>query len=570
LARRYRLLAVTIGLIAGFAVPALGAPPVAADLTTWIPYDQPHTGVTMPLPGSWLVDPGGVSVVQTVNGKPTFFASPNHADGYRITATFTTPLFDDDFFGLALGFSTDPADPATDYLLVDWKQGDQFIDWQDGTGPVSGIPGLAVSRVVGVPTLNELWGHINSPANPSGGVTELARGTTLGAIAWADNTSYEFIVEYTATSLDVWVDSSHELSLAGAFPTGPVALYDFSQPGMSFSNVTFQLLNDPPEVIGGGAADVVVNEGQVGNTGGVFTDPDGDPLTLDCSGPCSGFVDNGDGTWSWSRLLPEGPDGFTVTVTASDGDLEATDQFEVTVHNLAPVIVDTSSVPATETIGSTVVVSADFVDAGVLDTHTASFSWGDGSSSAAVVTESSGAGTASATHQYTQPGFYTIAVTVWDDDGGYDTTTLGEVFVFDPDTFVTGGGWVESPQGAWTADLSHGGKATFGFVAAYDRTGTVRGNVEFQLHKGINFHATSFDYLLINGGIAIFEGSGKVNGEPGYHFMIVATDERLAAASDDLFWITITGPGGTLYDGSVYPAQGLPIIGRGIQIHDKG
>ena len=124
--RLFRVLVLFSMLI--LALPALAAP-VPADLTLWTAYNQPHTGGTTPLDATWDVDPSGTVVTAPINGKPTFFASPNQADGYRITATFAMPTVDDDFIGIALGFSTDPADVATDYLLVDWRQADQAIDW---------------------------------------------------------------------------------------------------------------------------------------------------------------------------------------------------------------------------------------------------------------------------------------------------------------------------------------------------------------------------------------------------------------------------------------------------------
>jgi hypothetical protein len=85
----------------------------------------------------------------------------------------------------------------------------------------------------------------------------------------------------------------------------------------------------------------------------------------------------------------------------------------------------------------------------------------------------------------------------------------------------------------------------------------------------LNLHATSFDYLLINNGIAVFEGTGKVNGAEGYDFKVVATDERYATSSEDLFWITVSHGGVVVYDGDSYPSGGLPITGRGIQVHNK-
>jgi hypothetical protein len=560
--------ALTIGAIATLALP-LSAAQLAADLSTWTASSQPVPGAAGAAPGEWVPNADGTIVMQTVNGAPTFLASPFDVEGHRLTATFETPTFDDDFLGIAIGFSNAPGDPGTDYLLIDWKQTDQDIDWLDGTGPVMGEAGLAVSRVVGSPTLNEFWGHIDSPANLSGGVTELARGSTLGSTGWVDGTSYDFVVEYRTTQLDVWVDGSHEISISGSFPGGPMALYDFSQPGLAVAGVTTELLNQPPEVIGSGAADVIVNEGQTGSTSGGFVDPDGHPITLSCSGGCSGFVDNGDGTWAWSQLLPEGPGGFSVTVSASDGELSATDTFDVVVNNLPPVITSTSGVPGASPLSSSLSVSAIFTDPGVLDTHTAVFAWGDGTTSAGTVNETAGSGSAAASHQYSAPGFYTITVTVTDDDGASDSSTLGEVFIFDPDTFVTGGGWITSPTGAVGGLPGHTGKATFGFVAKYDKSGTVKGNLEFQLHKGWDLHATTFDYLLVNSGIAVFEGTGKVNGVPGYDFKVVATDERYATSSQDLFWITVSHGGSVVYDGDSYPVSGLPITGKGIQVHKK-
>jgi hypothetical protein len=564
--RRIRKSVLVVSLVALLALPASAAP-TSADLSAWTPHSQPVTGAAGAAPGEWIPNVGGTVVMQTVNGAPTFLASPFDVDGYRLTATFDTPTFDDDFLGLALGFSTTPGDPATDYLLIDWKQAEQEIDWLDGTGPVLGKAGLAVSRVVGSPTLNEFWGHIDSPANPAGGVTELARGSTLGATGWVDGTTYDFVVEYTTTNLDVWVDGSHEISIGGSFPTGPMALYDFSQPGLEVAGVTTEALNRPPEVLSGGASNVNVNEGQAGSTSGQFSDPDGDDLVLSCAGSCPGFTDNGDGTWDWSQSLPEGPAGFGVVITATDGELSATDSFDVTVNNLAPVIAGTSGTPSVSPLNSSLAVSADFTDAGVQDTHTAVFFWGDGTNSAGSVNETAGSGSTTASHQYAGPGFYTITVTVTDDDGAADTATLGEVFVFDPDTFVTGGGWITSPTGAWSEFPAHTGKETFGFVVKYDKSGIVRGNLELQLHKGVNLHSSSFDYLLVNDGIAVFEGTGKVNGVAGFDFKVVATDERYAVSTLDLFWITIERAGTIVYDGTSLPAGGVPVRGKGIQIH---
>ncbi len=553
---RHKVAVLAVCLLLLPALPVSAAE--AVDFTTWVSFNQPHAGIGAPGNGSWQVTPAGDEVHQTVNGLPTFFASPEGADGNRITATFTTPAFDDDFFGIALGFDTNPADPATDYLLVDWRKGTQSIDWGEGTGPVTGTAGLAVSRVSGVPTLNEIWGHVDSAVNPVGSVVELARGAIHGNVGWVDNSSYDFVVEYTTTSLKVWVNGGLEIDLAGDFPVGPMALYNFSQPDMSMSAVTTEPLNSPPEVVGSGAADVVGNEGSVGSTSGAFTDADDDSLTLSCEGDCSGFVPSSDGSWTWDAPLVEGPAFYSVSVTASDGVEETVDTFDVTILNLAPVITGFSNVPDNHDIGSTLDVEVAFTDAGLEDTHTATFDWGDGSSSDGLVVEVPGSGEATASHIYATPGTYVVSVTVYDDDGGYDTAILGEVFVFDPDTFVTGGGWVRPDES---------GKATFGFVARYNRNADVMGSLQVQVHPGLNVHATSLTDLLIVDGVASFSGTAKVNGESGYTFEVVARDERYASTSADLFWISVTGPGGVIYNDGLYPSEGLAVTGKGIQVH---
>ena len=58
-----------------------------------------------------------------------------------------------------------------------------------------------------------------------------------------------------------------------------------------------------------------------------------------------------------------------------------------------------------------------FTDTGTLDTHTAVWNGGDGSSpTIGSVTESKGSGSVSNSHTYTSAGFDTITLTVTDDD----------------------------------------------------------------------------------------------------------------------------------------------------------
>ena len=51
------------------------------------------------------------------------------------------------------------------------------------------------------------------------------------------------------------------------------------------------------------------------------------------------------------------------------------------------------------------------------------------------------------------------------------------------------------------------------------------GSTEFQFQAGdVNFHSSSYDWLVIAGAKGIYKGSGTINGESGYKFMISAID----------------------------------------------
>lgn len=153
------------------------------------------------------------------------------------------------------------------------------------------------------------------------------------------------------------------------------------------------------------------------------------------------------------------PLSYDVTVTADNGYATVADTFSVLVRNVAPTITSTSGVPAMHDLSFALAVDADFTDPGTLDTHTAVFSWDDG------------------------------------------TTT--------PTPSSRGGGWIKTPG----RELSPTARR--------------------QRH-------------------------------------VIATDERLATSSLDRFWIAVRNPAGSVvFAGSTLPAGGAPIVGKGIQVHQK-
>jgi hypothetical protein len=95
---------------------------------------------------------------------------------------------------------------------------------------------------------------------------------------------------------------------------------------------------------------------------------------------------------------------------------------------------------------------------------------------------------------------------------------------------VTGGGWINSPAGAYVAQPTLTGKASFGFVSNYQKGATVpTGETEFQFQvANFNFHSTSYEWLVISGARAQYKGSGTVNGTGNYGFILTAIDGQIS------------------------------------------
>ncbi|HET7486733.1 MAG TPA: multicopper oxidase domain-containing protein [Acidimicrobiales bacterium] len=285
--------------------------------------------------------------------------------------------------------------------------------------------------------------------------------------------------------------------------------------------------NSPP-VVHADAASVTVNEGTTATNTGTVSDPDGDPVTLTAS--VGSVTDNGNGTWSWSFATTDGPDqSQTVTVTADDGQATTSTTFALTVNNVPPTVsISSPATGALYPVGSTVSLVAPVFDPG-LDTVACTVDWDDGAGPGAPVSASGGACTAAKT--ITAAGVYTVVVVARDSDGASSLPASTMVVVYDPSAgFVTGGGTLNSPAGAYAADPSLAGKANFGFESKYQKGATVpKGNTEFDFKAGtFRFSSTTYQWLVVAGAKAQYKGFGTVNGSGNYGFLLTATDGQAA------------------------------------------
>ncbi len=143
------------------------------------------------------------------------------------------------------------------------------------------------------------------------------------------------------------------------------------------------------------------------------------------------------------------------------------------------------------------------------------------------------------------------------------------------DTFRRDTGWIGyvpavqfsvTTPGAYLANPTLGGKATFGFVSKYKKGATVPdGNTEFKFIAGdLNFSSTSYEWLVVNqaGANAQFKGYGTINGAGNYGFILWAGD-----GTPDTFRIKIWDASTevVVYDNGV----NQPIGGGSIVVHKK-
>jgi hypothetical protein len=338
-----------------------------------------------------------------------------------------------------------------------------------------------------------------------------------------------------------------------------------------------QASNQPPTVAADNAT-VTVDEGQTATNTGTVSDPDNEPVSLSAS--VGTVVNNGDGAWSWSFNTTDGPpQSQTVTITADDGNGGVSQtSFSLTVNNVAPTVGAISAPVNPQPVGATVNASGSFSDPGTGDTHTAAWDWSDGNTSAGTV----GSGTVGPnSHTYTTPGVYTVKLTVTDDDGGVGESIYQYVLVYDPaGGFVTSGGWITSPAGAYVPDPALTGKANFGFNSKYKQgQSTPSGNTEFQFKVAdLNFKSSSYEWLVVAGSHAKFKGVGTINGGGNYGFMLTATDGQISGGGGvDKFRIKIwdkNNGDAVVYDNQMSEGDdsnaGTALGGGSIVIHKGG
>ncbi len=465
-------------------------------------------------------------------------------------------------------------------------------------------------------------------ASPTvGTVTVPAGSVAVGAPVAVSATFADVGTHDTHTTSFDWGDAVTSVgSVTESSGSGSTsATHSYGSPGTYAVQITVTDDNGGQGIASG---TVVVNGAPTADAGGPYAGVEGSPVTL--AGSASD--PNGDPlAISWT-FAPAGGPGTACTatgvttlapaVTCNDdavvtATLRVTDSVNptvvqsatVTIANVAPTVGALTVPVAPVPLGSAANILTTFADVGRNDTHTATISWGDATSSSGALSEVAGSGSVTASHVYAATGTFAVQVTITDDNGGtvVATATTAIVVYNRSASFVTGGGWIDSPSGAYTptnsADANLVGRGNFGFVARYaSPTATVpTGQTEFNLRlrkprgpgdngddrgrngdrwdddrtttQALNFHSTGYVSLVVVGQTrADYSGTGTVNGVSGYEFIVSVIDGR-STNSPDRFRIKIwkTSTGSVLYDsqpGAASDASATTSVGGGsIVIH---
>ena len=442
---------------------------------------NPATGVFSVSGGHTYASAGSYTVSVGVNhdAAPAALATSSVAvadPALLVTGGFSFAAIEGSVAGSqVLGTFTDPAgaEPLSHYTAtIDWGDGSTsvgMISLNASTGVFTVLGGhlyaQAGSFPVGVSVQHDLapassassnavvsdppvvaQGGFNftATAGASSGTQTLATFTDpAGAqalshysatVVWGDGVTSAGTLSFNPANGTFTVQGAHTYSASGNFAVG-VTIHHDSAADVAVSDSAAVAANDPLG-ISNVAITSPINEGGTVHLTGVVSGAAAGPMTLVVNwGPNQGTstyqLAAGTSKFDLTHVYADNPaapaTSFPVNITLSNATGKVTATTSAVVKDVAPVANPITG-PTAGVRGQTLSFADAFTDAGVLDTHTASINWGDGSQSAGLVTESHGSGTVMASHVFTASGTYRVALTITDKDG-MSTTVVQNVAV---------------------------------------------------------------------------------------------------------------------------------------------
>jgi PKD repeat protein len=234
-------------------------------------------------------------------------------------------------------------------------------------------------------------------------------------IAWGDDTYDTYVLPVGARSFSVQKSVPYLNEAVGLGVQ--VSVSDPISSTSRFLSVT--VLNATPSITSFSLSSSVVDTGQAVTATGAFTDGAADTHTVtfnwgDGSSNATKNLAAGVFTFTSDAHTYTAAGDFTVTVTVTDdAGASATATSTLSVHspNQAPSVTSFGLTAGSEGGNSTLALT--FADVDVLDTHTVSVAWGDGSTSGPTDL-AAGVTTFEASHVYADTGTYSVALTLAD------------------------------------------------------------------------------------------------------------------------------------------------------------
>ncbi len=187
-------------------------------------------------------------------------------------------------------------------------------------------------------------------------------------------------------------------------------------------------------------------------------------------------------------------------------------------YNQAPVAAPIALTGATR-VNALVSFSSAFRDVDLRESHSATWTWGDGSTSAGTVSASNGSGSVSGQHAWRKTGIYTVRLSILDSGGAVER----KVTICGCSSGVTGTGSFMSPQGASALSPNGSGMASFAFLSEATGARSKQGKSEVHFNAGnLAFRSIQVDSVTVEGQRVRYSGSGSVNGVAGYRFALTA------------------------------------------------
>ena len=227
--------ATTLSITTVVISTAAYADPTPINLSTWTDESSHQFS-------NWQVSDDGSSVLQVVNGHPTFFVSPDEFIDTTITGTLRVEdTIDNDYIGFVFGYQSPLAannDPVDDYnfLLFDWKK----------SGGDGRDEGFSLIRVNGLfPTVEDLtesfWQRQESAKFD---IFATNYGEDKG---WEAQTDHDFSLLYQTDRIKIDIDGETIFDISGEFESGHFGFYNNSQANVRYSSFTQE--ETPPEKV---------------------------------------------------------------------------------------------------------------------------------------------------------------------------------------------------------------------------------------------------------------------------------------------------------------------------------